>query len=208
MTRSTTTQDSRAGSASEPREPAIQRLLDAARDAFAEKGYHGTSTREIAARAGMSPAAMYVHFGSKQDVLLHLTTTGHAAALAVLEEAAAGPGSPTKRLRAAVYAFAHWHAEHHTTARIVQHEWHALGEEHRAEVTKLRHRTVAVVREIIAAGSRTGEFAVDNVDTTTLAVMSLCIDTMRWFPSRELRTPAAVGATFASLAERMVKSSE
>ncbi|MCP2279598.1 transcriptional regulator, TetR family [Nocardia amikacinitolerans] len=205
---STTTRGGGADAASTPREPAVQRLLDAARDAFAEKGYHGTSTREIATRAGMSPAAMYVHFESKQDILLHLTTAGHTAALAVLEEASASPGSPTKRLRAAVYAFAYWHAEHHTTARIVQHEWHALSEQCRAEVTKLRHRTVATVRDIIAAGVRTGEFAVDNIDTTTLAVLSLCIDTMRWYPSRELHTPASVGSAFASLAERMVKASD
>ncbi|PSR70232.1 TetR family transcriptional regulator [Nocardia sp. MDA0666] len=186
---------------------AERRLLDSARDAFAAKGYYGTSTREIAAGAGMSPAAMYIHFSSKQDVLLRLSIAGHTSALAALESGAATDGSATKRLRAAVYSFAHWHAENHTTARIVQYERTALTEENRAEVTRLRRKITKLMREIIAEGVRTGEFAVDNVDTTTLSVLSLCIDTVRWFPSRELHTAEAVGAAFAGLAERMVKAS-
>ncbi|MDG3010177.1 TetR/AcrR family transcriptional regulator [Rhodococcus sp. D2-41] len=187
---------------------AEQRLLDAARDAFAAKGYFGTSTREIAAGAGMSPAAMYIHFRSKQDVLLRLSITGHTSALASLETGAATTGSATKRLRAAVYAFAEWHGEHHTTGRIVQYELQALTSENLARVVPLRRQVVRVLRGIIADGVRGGEFAVDNVDATALAILSLCIDTVRWFPSRELPTPQAVGAAYASLAERMVKSVE
>lgn len=196
-----------AGGADRPGSEAEQRLLDAARDAFAAKGYHGTTTRQIAAGAGMSPAAMYIHFRSKQDVLLRLSITGHTSALAVLVAGADTAGSATKRLRSAVYSFASWHAEHHTTGRIVQYELDALTEENLTQVVHLRREIVRVMREIIAEGVRTGEFAVDNVDTTTLAVLSLCIDTVRWFPSRELHTPEAVGAAYANLAERMVRSS-
>jgi AcrR family transcriptional regulator len=41
------------------------RLLKAATDAFAEKGFHATTTRDIATLAGMSPAALYVQHKSK-----------------------------------------------------------------------------------------------------------------------------------------------
>ncbi|WQB75922.1 TetR/AcrR family transcriptional regulator [Prescottella equi] len=179
-------------------------MLDAARDAFAAKGYHGTSTREIAAGAGMSPAAMYIHFRSKQDVLARLSIEGHVSALARLTAAATPPGSPTKRLRAAVYAFAHWHAENTTTARVVQYELSHLDPDSHVQVVRLRRDIVNTVRSIVADGSRVGDFAVADVDTTTLAVLSLCIDTARWYPSRELDTPDAVGASLAAMAERMV----
>lgn len=195
------------GAADRPGVEAEQRLLAAATDAFAVKGYHGTTTREIAAGAGMSPAALYIHFSSKQEILLRLSIAGHTSALAALSAGADTEGTATKRLRSAVYSFAYWHGEHHTTGRIVQYERGALTEENLTQVVHLRREIVRVMREIISDGVRTGEFAVDNVDTTTLAVLSLCIDTVRWFPSRELHTPEAVGAAFASLAERMVKSS-
>lgn len=188
---------------------AEQRLLDAARDAFAAKGFHGTSTREIAAGAGMSPAAMYIHFRSKQDVLARLSLEGHVAALAALTDSARIPGSPTKRLRATVYAFAHWHAENTTTARVVQYELSHLDPESHAQVVRLRRDIVSTVREILVEGIRRGDFAaVADVDTTTLAVLSLCIDTARWYPSRELRSPDAVGAALSALAERMVAASD
>ncbi|WP_315770719.1 TetR/AcrR family transcriptional regulator [Rhodococcoides kroppenstedtii] len=182
-----------------------QRLLGAARDAFAEKGYYGTSTREIAARAGMSPAAMYIHFQSKQDMLTRLSIAGHTSALETLRDSLAfSEASATRRLRAAVYAFARWHAENHTTGRVLQHQLDALETENKAQVIRLRHETVSLLRDLVSEGVRTGEFSAPDVDSTTMVVMSLCIDIVRWYPSRELNDPDAVAATIASFAERMV----
>jgi AcrR family transcriptional regulator len=46
------------------------RLLRAAADVFAEYGYEGTRVAEIAKAAGVSNAALYVHFGSKAELLV------------------------------------------------------------------------------------------------------------------------------------------
>jgi len=45
------------------------RLLRAAADAFAERGYDGTRVADIAAAAGVSNGAIYAHFDSKADLL-------------------------------------------------------------------------------------------------------------------------------------------
>jgi AcrR family transcriptional regulator len=45
-----------------------QLLLDAARDLFAERGFKGTSTRDIADRAGVSEVMIFRHFGSKASL--------------------------------------------------------------------------------------------------------------------------------------------
>ena len=45
------------------------RLLRAAADAFAERGYDGTRVADIAAAAGVSNGAIYAHFDSKGDLL-------------------------------------------------------------------------------------------------------------------------------------------
>ena len=102
---------------------AVERLIDAAGEAFADKGFHATTTRDIAARAGMSPAGVYVHFATKEDLLFHLSERGHLAALEILEAARAGADTPPAQLAAIVAAFARWHAEHFRTARIVQYEF-------------------------------------------------------------------------------------
>ncbi|GAA4095945.1 TetR/AcrR family transcriptional regulator [Actinomadura miaoliensis] len=47
-----------------------ERLLRAAADAFAARGYDGTRVADIAAAAGVSNGALYAHFGSKAELLV------------------------------------------------------------------------------------------------------------------------------------------
>lgn len=46
------------------------RLLRAAADVFAQRGYDGTRVADIAAAAGVSNGALYAHFGSKAELLV------------------------------------------------------------------------------------------------------------------------------------------
>ncbi|MEL5954941.1 TetR/AcrR family transcriptional regulator [Streptomyces sp. CLV115] len=183
---------------------AARRLLVAAVDAFAERGYHATTTRDIAGRAGMSPAALYIHYKTKEELLHRISRIGHDRALFVLEAAADGGGTAAERLAEAVRSFVRWHAEQHTTARVVQYELDALGVEHRTEIVELRRRSDAVVRRIIGEGVQAGEFDVPDVPGTTLAVLSLCTDVARWFNEQGSRTPDEVGELYADLVLRMV----
>ncbi|MDX2408275.1 TetR/AcrR family transcriptional regulator [Streptomyces microflavus] len=186
---------------------AARRLLVAAVDAFAERGYHATTTRDIAGRAGMSPAALYIHYKTKEELLHRISKIGHDRALHLLQAEADGGGTAAERLAGAVRSFVRWHAERHTTARVVQYELDALGPEHRTEIVELRRRSDAVVRGIISEGVRAGEFDVPDIPGTTLAVLSLCIDVARWFNAQGSRTPDEVGALYADLVLRMVGAS-
>src|SRR3984885_9764699 len=49
-----------------------ERLLAAARSAFASGGFHGASVEEIASRAGFSTGALYSNFDGKEDLFLEL----------------------------------------------------------------------------------------------------------------------------------------
>jgi AcrR family transcriptional regulator len=62
-----------AGFPPEPeRSSTRQRILDVALQLFVEQGYDGTSLREIAEKLGVTKAALYYHFESKEDILLAL----------------------------------------------------------------------------------------------------------------------------------------
>ncbi|AZS70997.1 TetR family transcriptional regulator [Streptomyces lydicus] len=183
---------------------AARRLVSAAVEAFAERGYHATTTRDIAGRAGMSPAALYIHYKTKEELLYRISGIGHEKALRIMGAAAEAGGSATDRLRDAVRTFARWHAEHHTTARVIQYELQALSPEHYTEITGLRRRTDRLLRQVIQDGADSGEFRADDVPGTTLAVLSLCVDVARWFTSDGPRTPDEVGTLYADLVLRMV----
>ncbi|MBL3668187.1 TetR family transcriptional regulator [Streptomyces sp. M2CJ-2] len=183
---------------------AARRLLLAAVEAFAERGYHATTTRDIAGRAGMSPAALYIHYKTKEELLHRISRIGHEKAVDILRTAARAEGSPTERLADAVSSFVRWHAGGRTTARVVQYELDSLGPDARAEIIALRRQVDAEVRGIIEEGVRTGEFDVPDVRGTTRAVLSLCVDVARWFNINGARTPEEVGALYADLVLRMV----
>jgi len=62
---------------SSPRVPAAVRrasIIRAAASIFGEKGFSGTKTREIAARAGVSEALIFQHFPSKEDLYAAILT--------------------------------------------------------------------------------------------------------------------------------------
>ncbi len=182
---------------------AARRMLIAAAHAFASKGYHATTTRDIASLAGMSPAAVYIHYRSKEELLFNISRVGHELSLTVLSSIEGGDA--TERLRKAVAAFAGWHAEFHTTARVVQYELGALSPEHHAEVAELRRGIEQQMRSFIADGVAEGTFDVPDLKGATLAVLSLCIDVARWYKPGGRRTPDEIGALYADLVLRMVR---
>ncbi|MGO9856602.1 MAG: TetR/AcrR family transcriptional regulator [Acidimicrobiales bacterium] len=81
-------QDERA-SASSTRE----RILDIALDLFIEQGFDGTSLREIAEQLGVTKAALYYHFESKDDILMALHMRLHEFGKVALSKMQDGPVS-------------------------------------------------------------------------------------------------------------------
>ncbi|MBO8171198.1 MAG: TetR/AcrR family transcriptional regulator [Bacillaceae bacterium] len=60
------------------------KLLQAALDIFGEQGYEGTTTKEIASRAGVSEMTLFRHFGSKENLLRE--GIRHFSTLSLLED--------------------------------------------------------------------------------------------------------------------------
>lgn len=185
---------------------AAERMRRAAIDAFAESGYGGSSTRQIAKRLNMSATAMYPHYRSKEELLYAIALEGHSGLLAALRKADDDTAASfTERLRVVVAAFAAWHAENHKLARVVQYELHGLTPAHYRTIAPLRHQATDVIAEIVAGGVTTGEFHVDNVDEVVMAISSLCVDVCRWFPSKRHRDARKLGEVYAGVAERLVR---
>jgi hypothetical protein len=109
-------------------EPESSRLLLlSALDAFLARGFHAATTREIAERAGMSPAAVYVHWTAKHDLLFEISRIGHQAVLDVVEQALErGSGDPVERVHAFVSAFATLARGEPRAGRVIQYEFKKL----------------------------------------------------------------------------------
>jgi AcrR family transcriptional regulator len=125
-----------------------QLVLDAAAALFAERGYHGTSIRDIAARASMTPAAIYSHFASKSELLVAVYEEGVgriAAAVDAALEKHSGPG----RLRAACEAHLETLLDGGDYAQVVVRVWPKDVPEAASRLTTLRDGYEARFRRLI-----------------------------------------------------------
>jgi AcrR family transcriptional regulator len=182
----------------------VQRLLLAALESFAQKGYHGTTTRDIAQRAAMSPAAIYMHYKSKEQLLYQISRATHEAMLREMREVFARPGTPPERLRALVCAHTRFHATMHTATRVANYELHALEPAHLEEMRVLRRGMESVMREALRLGAVSGDFEVADVDGTNRAVLSMGIDVSRWYSQRGRLSAEQLGDLHADMVLRMV----
>lgn len=186
------------------RPDAARRLMAAAVESFASRGYHATTTRDIATAAGMSPAALYVHFPAKSAVLFAISRNGHERTLAMVEDTVAAHPDPAEAMRVLVERFVAWHAERHVVARVVQHELAALPPDDYRVVVNLRRRTEGLVRDVITKGTTSGAFTVPDVRTAARAVLSLGIDVARWYSPAAKPSPTVLGKQYGELVLRML----
>jgi AcrR family transcriptional regulator len=89
------------------------RLLQAAAEEFATRGYAQASSESISRRAGMSKATFYEHFANKEDCMIALfDTAAEVVVEAMVRAAERAGGDPMERLRAAIRAFLTTLSEH------------------------------------------------------------------------------------------------
>ena len=81
------------------------KIAQVAETLFAERGFDGTSIREIAEQAGATKALIYHYHQSKEALYLSLLEKDAAMVVTRLEAVAAGAGKPEQKLRAAVQVF-------------------------------------------------------------------------------------------------------
>ena len=74
-----------------PDDATERRVLRAARALFAERGFHATTMRDIADRAGANLASGHYHFGSKRDLYLAVLRATFAEVRALLERGGVQP---------------------------------------------------------------------------------------------------------------------
>lgn len=95
--------------ADEPKVPTKDKILDAAEELFAERGYYGVSIRDITRHAGVELALANYHFGPKEDLFRHVIARraeeNSSRQMASLERAITAAGGRPPSVEALVRAF-------------------------------------------------------------------------------------------------------
>ena len=84
------------------REERERLILDAAEELLAEKGYHEMSIDEIAARVGVSKGTVYLHFPSKEELVLAQLERGMRRFIQSADVVLTSAASPSEKLRSLI----------------------------------------------------------------------------------------------------------
>lgn len=157
-------------------------ILKAALDAFEEEGFHGTSIRSIAARAGVSIALIYYHFPSKEEILrtIMLRVTNDLLVELKAARAAAGP-APAEEMAAMVRVHVRFHTVRQAESFVGNTELRSLGAAARHEVVASRDAISELYRDVAATGLADGSFRTDVPAEAVMAILNMCTSVASWY---------------------------
>jgi TetR/AcrR family transcriptional regulator, cholesterol catabolism regulator len=171
-------------------------ILEAAAQLFVERGYGGTSMREIAAKVGLLAGSVYHYYPAKENLFLAVQKEGFRQIMERAERAIAGTADPWDRLEIACANHVHSVVAGDAISRVTATGLFAIHEEGlQRRLKRDRDRYEAVFRKLIDALP-----LARGVDRSLfrLALFGALNWTLLWYrPGRQ--TPAGIARGIVSL---------
>jgi AcrR family transcriptional regulator len=172
-----------------------QDVVLAAGRLFAQKGYHGTSMRDLARELGLLGSSLYSHVASKQDLLVDVVERGADLFKASAVGALNGAQDSDSRLRALISGHLDVVADHLDEVRTFLNEADALDDSHRRMVLAVRDEYEEVFRRVLTEGMADGSFRADlDPKLAAIFILSILNAIERWYrPNGRLSRAELVG---------------
>jgi TetR/AcrR family transcriptional regulator len=171
-------------------------ILRAAGRMFRVHGFAATGMRDVAAAADLSPANLYNYFQGKHELLFFCQDNSLDRMIAALEKARCSKSSAAEKLGSVI--------ESHVRCVLDEVEGSAAHLLTSALPSHLQRRVVAKrdryeegVRQIIAAGIRSGEFVPCDPALAARAILGALNWSVRWFSPQGRLTAAEIAGEFA-----------
>lgn len=168
------------------RPPAVdnprQRVLHQAAKLFAEKGYETSSVSDLAGAMGVSKAAVYHYFRTKQQIYDAIILDTLGGLIETVKADAAQETAPSARLKRFMTAHARYFEQHRNGFIVMLVGFSGMDSpEFRDEARQLRDEHERLLRDIIRQGIACGAFRDVDAVMTGRAVLSLLNWMVRWF---------------------------
>lgn len=167
------------GSSREATWPVIRR---AGIELLYRHGFEAMNLRELARTAGLKGGgSLYNYFDSKEDFLFRLMCEVMEEILADLEENVGPVVEPTAWIKAFVEFHIKWHTGRREETFISHMEMRSLSPERYGFYVGLRKRYEDIVSKAIAAGCKSGDFAVADAHVVTQSLLSMLTSVCYWY---------------------------
>ena len=127
-----------------------EELLRVSARLFREKGFDGTTIRDISGAAGMHSGSPFYHFKTKQDILVAVMEQGLAEGLRSLEAAMAGGANAEQRFLRMIRAQIGTILEDgNDFIPVLLYDWRSLTAANRRRIVALKDRYDALWQQVI-----------------------------------------------------------
>lgn len=144
-------------------------IVDAAVRLFTDKGFHKTTTREIATESGFSIGTLYEYIESKEDVLYLVCDAIHTQMEQRLREELDNTGTGIERLRRAFEGFIRVIDQLDDEVLIIYQEIKSLPSEPMKYVLNREQEITGIFEKIIKHGIEDGSIQLEQHDVHLLA---------------------------------------
>src|SRR5262245_54002313 len=146
-----------------------QRLLDAAEQVFAEKGYHGAGVDDIIRASDSSKGGFYFHFPNKQAIFLALVDALTPKLGASIDRAIAAESDPVAQLDAALRTVLDLFARHRRLSKILLVEAVGLGHGFDEKLMRTRGEFARMIRGYLDRAVTAGVIPPQDTETISWA---------------------------------------
>ncbi|MGZ3675304.1 MAG: TetR/AcrR family transcriptional regulator [Ktedonobacterales bacterium] len=146
-----------------------KRLLDAAEQVFAEKGYHGAVVDDIIRASDSSKGGFYFHFPNKQGIFLSLIDALVPKLATAVERAIAGESDPVAQMDAALRTVLETFSRHRRLSKILLVEAVGLGHGFDEKLMQTRSYFAAMIQGYLDRAIAAGAIAPLDTETASWA---------------------------------------
>ena len=143
------------------REQRVGDILAAAREVFAQQGYDGTATAEIAQRAGVVEGTVYKYFQTKRELLLKAIESWYEGLVADYARDLPGIQGTRQRFRYLVWRHLCAIRDDPQLSRLMFSEVRAKDDYHQSPLHMMNRRYTQLLMDVVQAGIKGGEFRSD-----------------------------------------------
>jgi AcrR family transcriptional regulator len=178
-----------------------ERILGEARTLFLERGYDATPVSRVAKASGVTTAALYWHFASKEDLYFEVVHSEYKDMLDALVGVSKS-GSPEQRLRAYVKTFVAFQLPERDLSLMYGFSQlkAALPPARAAIITELQREYLRTLQAILLQGRQDASFAVQDHKVAAYAITTMCEYVFLWFRHEGRLSVAEVGDLYADYA--------
>lgn len=176
-----------------------ERILEEAARLFAKSGYENSSVADLAAAIGVSKAAIYHYYPTKQDIYDAIIIDVLRGMTAAVSQAVAQAPGHRERLRAFMLAHARYFQQHHPQFVTMLVGYSGMTITEREDAAHLRDDYERMLRDILAAGMAAGEFRALDVASSGRAVLSTLNWMARWYRPGGPQAAEAIAEDFFDL---------